>query len=149
MHVNNIKKEWGRRKLRALLMRTTSETTNALKDSLNALKKDWQEGRDKKMKQCRRTINTDVLFTASAFHTWRHKEVTGKHLETVAVKQIAENKINSLTKIASVNSAVTNSKLKDVIHKFRLLKEQKAKRINGIQQKFMGIVNRNKEWVLR
>lgn len=39
--VNNIKKSWGKQKLRSILLRVTEDTKKNLKDTLEIMKADW------------------------------------------------------------------------------------------------------------
>ena len=120
--VHNLKKEWGKNKLRAILLNITLETTSKLQESMNVFKGNRIEGIEKKLKICRRTFNTDTVFLSSFFHKWRFNERTDKISEEIAVSKITDNKLNSLTKISTLNTKNTDSKVKDIIHKFKLHK---------------------------
>ena len=80
---------------------------------------------------------------------WRFNESNDKLEETIATNKIKEDKHKSLSKIAALNSKTNASKLKDVIHRFKQFKIQKAKRIDGIQNKFMRVISNNEEGLLR
>ena len=58
------------------------------------------------------------------------------------VSKISDNKLQSLTKISTINTKSTESKVKEIIHKFKLFKEQKGRRINGIKNHFLNIIHK-------
>lgn len=113
--VNNLKKEWGRKRLRRLLITVTDESMAMAKEVLNTLKLNRAEGREKKLKQCRRTINTDTLFMSTFFHIWRFNETSDKNQKQLALQNTLETKTKSLTKIDSLSSKVIGLNLKDII----------------------------------
>ncbi len=67
----------------------------------------------------------------------------------MAIKNIIQNKTNSLTNLALINSKTVNSNLKDILYKFKKNSQLKAKRINGIKSKFMKVVNDNESNCLK
>ena len=113
------------------------------------MKTDWQLGKEKKLQVCRKTTNTDIIFMSGFFHAWRFNESNDKLEETIANNKAKQDKQKSLTRIASLNSKNTTAQLKNVIHRFRQYKAQKARRIAGIQNKFMRVINDNNENLLK
>ena len=67
----------------------------------------------------------------------------------MAIKNIIQNKTNSLTNLALINSKTVNSNLKDILYKFKKNSQLKVKRISGIKSKFMKVINDNESNCLK
>lgn len=126
--INNLKKEWGRKKLRMILLKSTEQLINNKKETLNIFKKYWMKGRNKKISITRKAINKDLIFMERFMQVWRHNIGNTKVEMNLAEKQVRANKSSSLIGIASTFNRVQMYMIRDVIKKFNGKRLQRLRR---------------------
>ena len=76
--INNLKKVWGKRRLRALLLNVTKQMNDTVKQTLNVFKANRMEKKKKKLAQYHRTFSEYGINLSKFIHLWRYNSTNIK-----------------------------------------------------------------------